>query len=1105
MPTFVKILIALAVVSVGFAVYWWMQPPAIISEPSAPTPAASIKPVDESEGLLHPGDNIWVSQYDDRGRLSYRFRAEDFVPQKNGTVRVTKPEAEFFLRGGTRRTRVRVTGVTGEVIVQATPEPTKDAGIRKEDFGPEMAQPPRRGQLNDVRIDVYDGDQVTEPAMSLAMNNAAFDNETFRIYTAGYVDPDGKEVPADRVRVEVSGNYEFVGYGLTIRWNDRDQRLELLKIAHGEKLIVKDPSLLSGAAEGTESARGNESETPVVAVAAGPASPVPPAPAEAAPAPAPFSPAAPTPAPAAHAPPPVYVASFKENVRITQGEQTLVVGDAMNVQFLLESANGLPEETTAPAPPSPAETPAEAAPESVAPPETALAEAAPAPAEPVEPVTIFWQGELVIIPSAPNPERPAMVNAPGDVAVEFVGAPLVLTQQGGEVQCASLTYRTSDGSVWIRNSDKFPRVLVKQIPQPKAGDDTPLPPPAIVSTESVEYLTGKRLATLSGRSTARIPLTAETGAHGAAEAGMLEAEWAESGTFHLLGEGQDLSVERAEFRGDVSVKHPQMALASQKLDLTFDQPAPGDTTVAAKDDSAPAAPTVRSIIATERVRCDLVGETGKQTVVCNRLELKTAIAPDGSFYPQVVDASGKVRATDEKQELSAGRVVLTLAPAKRQPAREAVAAAEGGGAPAALGGGAVDLRSLSASKGVSIRSADGATASGDSLDVVVKESDQTEVRLVGKPARVVDLEGNAIIGPEIHVFPEAGDARVLGAGSLVAVQKDKDDPTDPGRKVNIAWTDSAMVDGKKSRITVAGDVVATIPDRDGTVNTARGDTVAIVLVPKTPATDSIADKSGKKPAAKQDTPAPAKESAAAGPLAGRVKMDVFQDKQVGAIALVGEAVVNSNLKDADGALLREFQMQAPAIRFDVVKRQLVVPNAGQMLVRDHRPSNTAKDPSVVPGPGEGRGVSAFQWKKALIYDEQKRRATMKGDVLIVHKPDGENQSPVRLSADWVSAAFEPTGQTKPAAGDEPADLGAALRLTGLSAIGNINATRDAAQLTAHRIDFNPADEWITASGTARNPATFTDGAGAGSTTAEVVQWNAKTWHVRFKNITARVR
>ena len=40
------------------------------------------------------------------------------------------------------------------------------------------------------------------------------------------------------------GKYEFDGRGLTIRWNDRDRRLELLEIAHGERLIVKEPGAL---------------------------------------------------------------------------------------------------------------------------------------------------------------------------------------------------------------------------------------------------------------------------------------------------------------------------------------------------------------------------------------------------------------------------------------------------------------------------------------------------------------------------------------------------------------------------------------------------------------------------------------------------------------------------------------------------------------------------------------------------------------------------------------------------------------------------------------------------------------------------------------------
>src|SRR5256885_6656080 len=76
------------------------------------------------------------------------------------------------------------------------------------------------------------------------MNNASFDQETFRIQTESY-ERNGKIIPADQVEVQVRGrDYDFNGRGLDIRWNERDRRLQQLEIAHGEQLTAKHPQAI---------------------------------------------------------------------------------------------------------------------------------------------------------------------------------------------------------------------------------------------------------------------------------------------------------------------------------------------------------------------------------------------------------------------------------------------------------------------------------------------------------------------------------------------------------------------------------------------------------------------------------------------------------------------------------------------------------------------------------------------------------------------------------------------------------------------------------------------------------------------------------------------
>ena len=105
---------------------------------------------------------------------------------------------------------------------------------------------PSRGKLHNVVISLFEPTDADEPNLVARMNNAAFDNDTFRIATEPYADGNGNTVEADQVPVVVRGkDYDFDGRGLVIRWNERDRKLQLLEIAHGQSLTVKNPSALS--------------------------------------------------------------------------------------------------------------------------------------------------------------------------------------------------------------------------------------------------------------------------------------------------------------------------------------------------------------------------------------------------------------------------------------------------------------------------------------------------------------------------------------------------------------------------------------------------------------------------------------------------------------------------------------------------------------------------------------------------------------------------------------------------------------------------------------------------------------------------------------------
>ncbi|HWP40594.1 MAG TPA: hypothetical protein VNL70_06675, partial [Tepidisphaeraceae bacterium] len=240
MRTLLLIVSTVVVLALVAGLYVWMQPPtqtrsvAMPPRPGAPRQGGSAPATtSHTQTIIGEGQDVWVLVPDEKtGATKYRFRARRYEPQPDGTVIVTRPEAEFYLRDQI----VRLEGSHGRVIMPAADATSPRLGG--------ATGPPRRGELYDVTISMARTPRPQQPVLVATMNNIAFDNDTFRIATDAYIAPDGARVPGDQVPVRIRGlEWDFDGRGLTIRWNDRDQRLELLQIAHGESATIKSPQL----------------------------------------------------------------------------------------------------------------------------------------------------------------------------------------------------------------------------------------------------------------------------------------------------------------------------------------------------------------------------------------------------------------------------------------------------------------------------------------------------------------------------------------------------------------------------------------------------------------------------------------------------------------------------------------------------------------------------------------------------------------------------------------------------------------------------------------------------------------------------------------------
>ncbi len=640
----------------GFAVYWWLQPDRASADADWRNGPASSRPatqLDQGQSIagIGAGRGVWVRQFDPTtGALSSAFRAEEYNPQPGNTVKVTRPQAEFYDARG--KLLIRIVGQRGVITHQGE----LSSGNRKT---PVAQTPiPTRGVLHEVVVELFaPPGAIARPYQILRLENVAFDNDAFRIYTQAFVDPaTGRTVPADRVPVVIDGDdYRMRGYGLTIRWNERDRRLQLLEIAHGQVLEIlhpakaysqakpgRSPASFSPAADPVAApvlsagatprkplgmalaATTRSAEKPALITAARPVDAISPAPAPPGPGPGPA---------AADKPSPLYRATFHDQVTITQAGQSLALADQLSLDFQLRADSPATNRAAAPSqtentplgnPPTDPRAIHQAidagAPITVAPPtgDTAAGDPAPGARSPGDtaagtpapgtrsttmpatrgdepPLLIRWTGKLVIRPTPVELRDPP---APGAAILTLTGSPARIRRGDGEIRCARARVNTATRALRLEGDDESPVEL-------SDGHG------AVIRTQSADFSQADGQATLHGRSSARFPVDDDARGRPAE----LLARW--SGACALRfgagggGEGasaggglaDNLSVEHARFDGDVSIQHPQLSLRSGRLELWMDRPPASGPTLAAGGN--PEATALRRIHASEAVVCIL--------------------------------------------------------------------------------------------------------------------------------------------------------------------------------------------------------------------------------------------------------------------------------------------------------------------------------------------------------------------------------------------------------------------------------------------------------------------------------------------------------------------
>ena len=184
---------------------------------------------------------------------------------------------------------------------------------------------------------------------------------------------------------------------------------------------------------------------------------------------------------------------------------------------------------------------------------------------------MYWTGKLRIVPSQTEPPAPL---EPGDSAVQMRGSPVVLTRDNMLVRCPAVTYLTGNGRRDVAGVQGVSAGGDRAVRDGRArgrGEKSAKPELTLLS-EWVEYAPQEGVAKLGGNSRAVFP--ADQGEPAAESGETAQATWTREAVARFTGSGNQTVIENLLLTGDVDVRHPQVLLTSQRLNLAFDPPAP---------------------------------------------------------------------------------------------------------------------------------------------------------------------------------------------------------------------------------------------------------------------------------------------------------------------------------------------------------------------------------------------------------------------------------------------------------------------------------------------------------------------------------------------------
>lgn len=815
-------------------------------------------------------------------------------------------------------------------------------------------------RLRDVTIRWYDkaASAAKGPAaalLTLRVDNLVYDNNRFSLFTDD-TEIAGATVLADDVPIEVRGrDYDFDGRGLLVRWDAQTRRPTMLRVARGERLTIKTQ-------------RGF---MPTRIVGGRPRNPWPGGMLASA------HPGAIANVLSQAQPIQVYRATMNQNLRAQQGGLTKLEADTATVLFATDSISredGEPE-SQPPAQTRPAPT----------------TQTRPA-AESFVPITLFWDGQLLI--EATDESAAASLQSPQDMRLHLVGAPLIMREEGVEARALELDYGKAADELLLTGDDSTPVTLV--------------------DAEGSTLVTSRLLAHPNVGTARAVEAGYADVVTGDAEA--LELRWNRECDFvfeEKVGGGQQLK--SVEARGEVAVRHPDVSLDAEELDVSLEPSA---------DDSGD--PQLRKVVAKQGVRCEIT-QQGQESTSFTSDRLTLAL-PEGMKGPITALAEGNVNSDQHGQALRAGQLRATLKPGEDEDLRLVELLASGD-----VQGSDVEGRKYSADV---LRASPLEAEDGQEAEDVEQN---LHIRLEGAGEKVASVEvgQDRLAAPVIEFNSRNETVHVPGAGQMHTVQQG---PSGRPLPVVVSWADS--MDGGRDEVTINGQV-----QLKGTESPTQENLVATTIDVQAGSAvlklaEEVPEQAGDPQVARAATTRPAD-------LAG----DLQQVTLSGGLRATMQ-------EHQDEALLRSFDLRAEAL--DAWPRQdttrLLIESPGRVLFRDLRPPVVASGPTTRPTAEGFRGNAAVDWAQRLSFEPETGVLLLSGGVNLAVEPlvedatgNAANARSFRLDADEVRVQTEQTADGR-------------LEMKSVTAAGQARFETDGLSFEAGEVVFDPVSQRITARG-----------------------------------------